>query len=380
MKNNKLYTICVTVLITAVLCLMTSSAYYNGKLLIKPGADAKLNVITNLLDDNYFGTYNKDKANDAAVKAYVKAVGDPYTEYMNKADLEKFSSFINSEYCGIGVTVQYNAEDNTILVVGVFDNSPADEAGIVEGDIITKVNDVPYSGEQLNEATTAIQGEEGTEVTVTVKKTDGKEKDLTMTRRSIHVDSVESEVLEDNIGYIAILQFSSTASAEFKTHFDELVSKGVKGLVVDVRDNTGGTTEAVESIASTFLKKGDIIYYTSDKHGKKMYAKCSKDGNLDLPLVVLSNGNSASASEILIASVKENDRGVIVGEKSYGKGVVQNLFQMNDGTAIKVTVEKYFTPDGNDIHKKGIEPDYEVVLTENDTTDTQLAKAIELLK
>lgn len=380
MKNNRLYTICVTVLITAVLCLMTSSAYYNGKLLIKPGTDAKLNVVTNLLDDYYFGTYNKEKANDNAVKAYVKAVGDPYTEYMNKADLEKFASYINSSYCGIGVTVQNNTEDNTILVVGVFENSPAKGAGIVEGDVLTKVNGTAYLGEQLNEATTAIQGEEDTEVTITVKKADGTEKDFTMKRKSIHVNSVESEVLEDNIGYITILQFSSTASAEFKTHLDELVSKGIKGLVVDVRDNTGGTTEAVETIVSNFLKKGDIIYYTSDKHGRKMYAKCRQDGNTDLPLVVLSNGNSASASEILIASVKENDRGIIVGEKSYGKGVVQQLFEMNDGTAIKITVEKYFTPDGNDIHKKGIAPDYEVVLTETDTTDTQLAKAIELLK
>lgn len=380
MKNNKLYTICVTVIITAALCLMTSSAYYNGKLLIKPGADAKLNVVTNLLDDYYFGTYNKEKANDDAVKAYVKAVGDPYTEYMNKADLEKFASYISSSYCGIGVTVQNNTEDNTILVVGVFENSPAKGAGIAEGDVLAKVNGTAYLGEQLNEATAAIQGEEDTEVTITVKKADGTEKDLTMKRKSIHVDSVESEVLEDNIGYIAILQFSSTASAEFKTHFDELMSKGIKGLVIDVRDNTGGITEAVESIASNFLKKGDIIYYTSDKYDKKMYAKCRQDGNTDLPLVVLSNGNSASASEILIASVKENDRGVIVGEKSYGKGVVQQLIEMNDGTAIKITVEKYFTPDGNDINKKGIVPDYEVVLTETDTTDTQLAKAVELLK
>ena len=380
MKNNKLYTICVTVLITATLCLMTSSAFYNGKLLIKPGADAKLNVVTNLLDDYYFGDYNKEKANDDAVRAYVKAVGDPYTEYMNKSDLEQFASFVNSSYCGIGVTVQNNTEDNTILVVGVFENSPAKEAGIVEGDVITKVNGTEYPGEQLDEATAVIQGEEDTEVTVTIKKSDGTEKDLTMKRKSIHVDSVESEVLEDNIGYIAIMQFSSTAAAEFKTHFDELVSKGIKALIIDVRDNTGGTTDAVESIASNFLKKGDIIYYTSDKHGKKMYAKCSRDGNTDLPLVVLSNGYSASASEILIASIKENDRGIIVGEKSYGKGVVQQLFEMSDDTAIKITVEKYFTPDGNDINKKGILPDYEVVPAETDTTDTQLKKAIELLK
>lgn len=380
MKNNRLYTICVTVLITAALCLMTSSAFYNGKLLIKPGADAKLNVVTNLLDDYYFGTYDKAKANDDAVKAYVEAVGDPYTEYMNKTDLKKFSSYINSSYCGIGVTIQHNVEDNTILVLEAFENSPAAAAGITEGDVITRINGTPYTGEQLNEATAAIQGEENTDVTVTIKKPDGTEKDLTMKRKSIHVDSVESELLEDNIGYIAIMQFSSTAPTEFKTHLDELVSKGIKGLVVDVRDNTGGTTDAVESIASSFLKKGDIIYYTSDKYGKKMYAKCSRDGNTDLPLVVLSNGNSASASEIFIASVKENDRGIIVGEKSYGKGVVQQLFEINDGTAIKITVEKYFTPDGNDIHKKGIVPDYEVVLTETDTTDTQLAKAVELLK
>ena len=213
-----------------------------------------------------------------------------------------------------------------------------------------------------------------------LKKETGKEVDLTITRKSIQIDSVDSRVLEENIGYIAISQFAVETGLEFTRHFDELVEKGIKGLIIDVRDNGGGVTTSLEAVADSLLPKGDMIYYTSDKNGKKNYIKSKIDGITDIPLVVLCNGNSASASEILVGAVKDNKRGTIVGEKTYGKGVVQTLLEMTDNTAIKVTIEKYFTPAGNDIHQKGIEPDVEVKLTDTDTTDVQLEKAIELLK
>ena len=378
MSPKKIYNIAVTVIITATLSFMTASAFYNGKLFVKPGGHSRLNSVISVLDEYYYEDYNKGKAYDAAVKGYVKSLGDPYTEYMTKAELEKFNDFINSSYCGIGVTVQNNTEDNTLLIIDVFENSPAKKAGIEPGDIIKKVKGVEYTGEQLEEATTNIQGEEGTDVEITIlKKSTGKEVDLTITRKSIQIDSVVSEVVEDNIGYIGISQFATNTVLEFTEQLDGLIKQGIKGIVIDVRDNGGGITTAVEAVADCLLKKGDVIYYTADKHGNKKYVKSKIDG-IDLPVVVVANENSASASEILVAAVKDNNRGVIVGKKTYGKGVVQQLITLTDDTAIKVTTEKYFTPNGDFIHKKGIEPDYVVEL--DGVKDTQLEKAIEILK
>ena len=360
---------------------MTSSAYYNGKLMIKPGYGNKLGTVIGILDKYYYEDYDKNKAVEGAVGGYVDSLGDPYTVYMNNEDVNDFYNLINSSYCGIGVTVQNDTETNRILVVDVFDGSPAKQAGIEKGDILLKVNGEEYAGEELEEATDNIKGEEGTEVRVTIlKKSDGEEKELTIKRQSIEVDSVASEVLEGNIGHIAISQFATNTAAEFTEQLNGLLDKKVKGIVIDVRDNGGGITDAAEKIADLFLKKGDTIYYTSDKNGKKVYSYSKNEPATDLPVIILANGNTASASEILIGALKDNGRAKVVGEKTYGKGVVQQIISMTDDTAVKVTVEKYFTPSGKYIHKKGIEPDYEVSLDENAESDVQLEKAVEILR
>ena len=380
-RFKKAYTIATTVIITAVLCFMTSSAYYNGKLMIKPGYGNKLGTVIGILDKYYYEDYDKNKAVEGAVGGYVDSLGDPYTVYMNNEDVNDFYNLINSSYCGIGVTVQNDTETNRILVVDVFDGSPAKQAGIEKGDILLKVNGEEYAGEELEEATDNIKGEEGTEVRVTIlKKSDGEEKELTIKRQSIEVDSVASEVLEGNIGHIAISQFATNTAAEFTEQLNGLLDKKVKGIVIDVRDNGGGITDAAEKIADLFLKKGDTIYYTSDKNGKKVYSYSKNEPATDLPVIILANGNTASASEILIGALKDNGRAKVVGEKTYGKGVVQQIISMTDDTAVKVTVEKYFTPSGKYIHKKGIEPDYEVSLDENAESDVQLEKAVEILR
>lgn len=378
MKNQKVYTVAITVIITAMLSFMTASAYYNGRLFLKPSGAYILNSVEDILDKYYYEDYSKEYAMEEAARGYVKSLGDPYTEYFSKEDLDEFNDYINGSYCGIGITVQNNTEDNTLLIVGVFENSPASEHGIEVGDIITKVEGVSYSGEQLETATNSIQGQEGTNVKITLlKASTDKEVELEITRKSIVVDSVSSQVLEDNIGYVVISKFGTNTAEEFASHMDDLMDKNIQSLIIDVRDNGGGTTEAVEAVADCLLPKGAIIYYTADKYNNKNYVKSKIDG-IDIPVVVLANENSASASEILVGAVKDNGRGVIVGKKTFGKGVVQQLISFADQTAIKVTVEKYFTPKGNYIHKKGIEPDYEVELGE--TTDTQLEKALEILK
>ncbi len=380
-KSNKLYTIALTVVITAALSVITTTAYYNGRLFVSPSDFDKFGAVRRVLDEFYYEEYDKKVAEEGAIRGYVNALGDPYTTYMDKKEVEDFYAIINSSYCGIGVTVQNNTQDNVIEIIDIFDNSPAKESGIQVGDVLCKVDGVDYTGEQMEQATSAIKGEEGTVVKVTViKKDTGKQVEYSVTRRSIEVDSVGSEIVEGNIGYIGIAQFATTTGAEFSKHLQDLLDKGIKGLVIDVRDNGGGITDAVESVVDNLIEKGLVIYYTSDKNGKKVYAYSKKDPMTDVPVVVLANKNSASASEILIAALKEHKRAKIVGEKSYGKGVVQQLIGMADGSAVKITVEKYFTPNGVDIHKKGISPDYTVVLDENSKTDTQLEKAIELLK
>lgn len=367
------------ILITAAICFYLSHLYYNGKLLVFPSQTAKLNAVIHTLDEKYYEDYDREKAIDAAVDAYVNSLGDPYTEYMNKSALESFNRLINSSYSGIGVGLKNNTEDNTVVIGEVFEGSPAEKAGILVGDKILKVNGTAFSGEQLDDLIAKIQENDEETIKLTIlQKSTGKEIDIDILCEEIVVDSVASEVLEENIGYISISQFATNTADEFEKALSDLEEKNVSGLIVDVRNNGGGITGAVEGVCDLLLPDGKVIYYTADKNDKRYYVYSKKDGT-DLPLVVLANGYSASASEILIGAVKDNGRGVIVGEKSYGKGVVQQMYLMPNDMALKVTVEKYFTPSGNYINKKGIEPDYTVELKENDNRDYQLEKAVEIL-
>lgn len=375
-RNTKIF---IAIVITAALCFKLSHLYYNGQLLIFPDSTAKLNAVIRMLDEKYYEDYDKEKAIDAAVDAYVDSLGDPYTEYMNKTSLENFYHLINSSYSGIGVSLKNNTDDNTVVVEDVFEGSPAKKAGISPGDVILKVNGSAFSGEQLDDLIEKIQesGKNNIKLTL-IQKSTGKEIELDVLCDEIQLDSVTSSVTDENIGYIGISQFATNTADEFKNALKDLEAKNVLGLIVDVRDNGGGITDAVEGICDCLLPEGNVIYYTADKNDKRVYAYSKKEGT-KLPLVVLANEHSASASEILIGAIKDNERGVIVGEKSYGKGVVQQMYMMPNETALKITVEKYFTPNGNYINKKGIEPDYTVHLKENDSFDYQLQKAIDIL-
>lgn len=342
-----------------------------------------------MLEQKYIGEIDEEKMIDGAIKGYVEGIGDPYTTYLTKEEMKEFTEETNSEYVGIGVYLTENKADNTILVVGVMKASPALDAGMQAGDIIEKVNDVAYTGEGLDDAIKILKGEEGTDVKVTVLR-DGKEIDLTVTRRKITVEHVASQMLDDDIAYIQVDSFDSGVAEAFKNQITELKKGGAKGIIIDLRSNGGGIVDEATGIADLFLKKNETILITKAKENNEEKTLSKNDPIIDnMPVVILVNEGTASASEILAGALKDKyPNTTIVGKTTYGKGVIQTLYNLSDGSGLKITTEEYYTPNHNKINKEGIVPDVEVDLTkdaegyyETDIEkDAQLRKAREILK
>ena len=336
-----------------------------------------------MLKQKYIGEIDEEKMIDGAIKGYVEGLGDPYTTYLTKEEMQEFIEETNSEYVGIGVYLTNSKTDNTILVVGTMKAAPALEAGIQAGDVIEKVNDVAYTGEQLDDAIKILKGEEGTDVKVTVLR-DGKEIDLTVTRRKITVEHVDSQMLENNIAYIQVDSFDSGVVEDFKKQITELKNGGAKGIIIDLRSNGGGIVDEATGIADLFLKENETILITKGKDEKEE-TTVSKNKPIiqDIPLVVLVNEGTASASEILAGALKyKYPNTTVVGKTTYGKGVIQTLYNLTDGSGLKITTEEYFTPNHNKINKEGIKPDVEVNLTKdaNGYYETKIDKDAQILK
>ena len=336
-----------------------------------------------MLKQKYIGEIDEEKMMDGAIKGYVEGLGDPYTTYLTKEEMQEFVEETNSEYVGIGVYLTNSKTDNTILVVGIMKAAPALEAGIQAGDVIEKVNDVAYTGDQLDDAIKILKGEEGTDVKVTVLR-DGKEIDLTVTRRKITVEHVDSQMLENNIAYIQVDSFDSGVAEDFKKQITELKNGGAKGIIIDLRSNGGGIVDEATEIADLFLKENETILITKGKDEKEE-TTVSKNKPIiqDIPLVVLVNEGTASASEILAGALKDKyPNTTIVGKMTYGKGVIQTLYNLTDGSGLKITTEEYFTPNHNKINKEGIKPDVEVNLTKdaNGYYETKIDKDAQILK
>ena len=342
-----------------------------------------------MLNQKYIGEIDEEKMLESAIKGYVEGLGDPYTEYLTKEEMSDFMEETNAEYVGIGVYLTENKTDNTILVVGVMKNSPALEAGMQEGDVITKVNDVAYTGEDIDEAIKIMKGEEGTNVKVTILR-DGKEIELDVQRKKINVEHVSSQMLENNIAYIQIDSFDSSVAESFKNQITELRNGGATKIIIDLRSNGGGIVTEATEIAELFLEKGETILITKGKKDKEELTTSEKDPIIkDIPVVVLVNEGTASASEILAGALKDKyENTTIVGKTTYGKGVIQTLYNLSDGSGLKITTEEYYTPNHKKINKEGIKPDVEVDLTKDENgyyetgidKDAQLLKAIEILK
>jgi len=346
---------------------------------------AKLDELKKFVTDNFYVKVDDEKLFDGIYKGLFAGTGDIYSGYYTKTEYESMMVSTTGEYSGIGVTISPD-EQGYIVVVAPTDGTPADKAGIKAGDRIIKVDGEPYTGETMDLAASAMRGKAGTKVEITLLRAgSGKEETLTLRREKIVSKSVSAKMLEDNIGYIRISAFEQNTAKDFETELHNMEVKGAAGVVIDLRGNGGGLVDASVDIADRLLPEGTITY-TEDQKGERQYYK-SKSGATELPYVLLVDGGSASASEILASAVKDNDGGLLVGARTFGKGIIQMIEQLKDGDGIKLTIMQYFSPNGTPIQKKGIEPDIEVKLTEDDydedgvlVNDRQLEKAVDLLK
>ena len=331
----------------------------------------KLDQLYDTITSSFYKEVDEDAMMEGAYKGLVAGLNDPYSSYMTAEEYETWVATATGEYSGVGITFTQD-EDGNFVVVSVTDDSPAADAGIREGDIIKTVDGQEYS--DLDVIGNAIRGEEGSEIEITYIR-DGEEKSVTMTREKITQHSVEHRMLDGNIGYISISSFIETTGEDFSQALKELEEDGAQGLVLDLRDNGGGLVDACVQVADEFLDEG-VVVYVEDRDGNRTDYD-AKDGKTDLKTVVLVNENSASASEILAAALQ--DKGFeIVGQTTYGKGVIQSTAQLEDGSALKLTIMQYFSPDGYAINEKGVTPDHQVANEENSGEDAQLDEALSL--
>lgn len=351
-------------------------------------ANTKLDAIYSLVSKYYLEEHNKDDMKEGIYKGFLSALNDPYSGYFTPeeyADLKEDSSGI---YCGIGVQVSQNVTTKVITVTKVFKDCPGEKAGILPGDVVTKVAGTDVTDMDISKAVELIKGEEGSFVEIEVyRESTGQSHTLKAERKKVEAPTVEYELLDGNIGYIELSGFDEVTAKQFKKALDELKKQGIKGLIVDVRNNPGGLLAAVNEILENLLPEG-IIVYTEDKNGKKVTYNCDGKNEIDIPMAVLINGSSASASEIFAGALKDYDKAELVGTTTFGKGIVQTLIPLVDGSAVKLTVSKYYTPSGVNIHGTGVKPDVEIdldkelksLVTIPKDKDNQLQKAIEVLK
>ncbi len=350
-------------------------------------SEDKLTYISALLDKYYVDDIDYDKLIEGASAGLVDGVGDPYTTYISKDELEDFVNSTNGEFCGIGAGIMYNSDKNKAVISYLMDNSPAEKSGILPLDEIVSVNGEDVTDMDLDTIVSKVRGPKDTTVEIVVYRPDDNlNHTFKITRDSIDIQSVAGEVLDGNIGYVYISGFKANTYDQLMTELNTLKSQGIKGLIIDLRDNPGGLLTSVEKIADEFIPEGNVVY-TIDKNGNRKDFNADKNYD-DIPLVVLVNGNSASASEIFSGAVQDRGRGKLIGTQTFGKGLVQNLYQIPDGSAVKITIEKYYTPKGVCIQGIGITPDYVVERTDDlpsvillkHEDDVQLKKALEVVK
>lgn len=360
---------------------------------------SKMEMIQQIIDQVFLYDEDAQNVEDFIYRGMMAGLDDPYSVYYSEEDYKLMQESTSGTYSGIGAMISQNRTTGLCTVVKVFDGSPALEAGMRPGDVVYKVEDTLVAGESLDViVSNYVKGEEGTPVQITVYRADEDAYvDLTLTRKKIEVPTVESRMLDETTGYVAVSEFDLITVDQFKTAIDDLTAEGMKQLVIDLRNNPGGILDSAVAMVDYLIpddmmdfKKGEgksLIVYTADRNGEGETYTASDGHAVDLPIAILVNGDSASASEVFTGAMKDYGRAVVVGTTSYGKGIVQNLIPLGDGSAIKLTTAHYYTPSGFDLHEKGIVPDVEVPLDESLRTqavirpedDNQLKKAVEVL-
>lgn len=354
-----------------------------------PSVEEKVNAINDLIDENFYFDASGDKEREEYIyKGILESLDDPYSVYYTADEYADLMNTSTGSYEGIGVSIQQDVKTKTLTVIRVFQGSGAEEAGMLPKDIIRAVDGRKLDGEEVSEVVTWIKGEPGTTVDVTVyRPSTDEELTLTIERKTIDNSTVSYKMRENQIGYIEVTDFYEKTAEQFEKAIDDLQGQGMKSLIVDLRNNPGGYVDVVVEMCNYILKEGTIVY-TKDRDGNVVSSyEADGDHSLDIPMVVLVNGDSASASEIFSGCMQDHGIATLVGTTTFGKGIVQHVIPLSDGSAVKLTTQKYFTPNGNDIHGVGIEPDvtvelpdelkYEPVIPEDQ--DVQLQKAIEIL-
>ena len=395
-RGQKIYRVVMLVIITALISSLVTAIIVKEKITSSSsvdsiaaaggttGIEATLARIRTMLEDNYIGELDDQQMLEMAIKGYVEGVGDEYTEYYTPEEMDETYSEAMGNYVGIGIYMIVDYAEGNITVVEPMEGSPAEAAGIKTDDLIVKVNGEDITADNVEEMADAIKGEEGTTVTLGIKR--GEEQfDVEVERKRIEVSHIDSRMLENNIGYIRIIDFDGGAAEEFKENYENLSDQGAKALVVDVRSNGGGVVDEAIDILEMICDKGSTLLIDTYKSGNEEIITAEEKPIITMPIAVLTNGYSASASEIFAGALKDLQKATIVGTKTYGKGVIQSLIPLSDGSGIKITTAEYCTPNRNKINKVGIEPDIEAELPDDaeeltDDNDTQLQRAVQELE
>ncbi len=381
MKIDKKF---LTGILTGIMLVLSINLVF--KTFTKDTGQKKLSEIQKIIDDNFSGEIDNEKLKDYMYSGYVAGLEDRYSYYMNKDVFNEFLKQSDGAYVGIGVSTKIDEKDGRLKIISIYDGSNAPQAGIQIGDKIVKIGATRVDQNNYAEAIKLLQGNADTSVKVTIYRESSNETfETSIIRKNINVPTVSGKMLENEIGYIKIEEFDRVTYDQYVNTLNNLKSQGMKRLIIDLRNNPGGLLNTVVKITDSLVPKG-IITYIEDKYGNKSY-EYSDENYLAMPLVVLVNENSASASEVLSGAIKDFGVGKLVGEKTFGKGVVQNTFKLSDGSGVKITMAKYYTPNGICIHGKGIEPDYKIkgISSENLSSlpfneDIQLQKGIEIVK
>lgn len=397
-KKEKIYKIIMIIALTAFITFMITTAllysYFGNNPITSSNTNgnskkiaSKLDNYKAIIDKYYLGEVDENKLEEGAIKGYIEGLGDPYTEYISKEDMDSYLDDTMGNFVGIGIYMIKNTENDRIQVLSTIKGSPAEKAGVQAGDLIISADGVEYHADDMSTAANKIKGEAGTNVKLEVLR--GTEKlTFNITREKVKVNQVEGKVLSNNIGYIQFSSFDETTAEDFKAKYEELAKQNIKSLIIDLRNNGGGIVDQALEIADYMTDKDSVLLYEVDKNGNEKVQKAKEDPIINMPIVILTNENTASASEILAGALKDLGKAKIVGTKTYGKGVIQQILKLNDGSGLKITIEEYQTPNKNKINKVGIEPDETVELPKElqnqlvveESKDTQLQKAIELLK